>query len=441
MKSVTARITTGLALLVLLWASLPALAEDVLRVEITSGVDEAEPVAVVPFTWEGEGDAPEDVAEIIRQNLERSGYFRPLERAELPDEPEQGDSIDFAPWRDAEADNLIVGRIREAEDDGLDILFQAFDVYTGNQVLGYRVPVRADRLRRAAHEISDRIYEELTGEPGAFNTRIAYVQRDHQDDRERFYLVVADSDGENPRRIMESPEPIMSPAWSPDGERLAYVSFESGYSEVFVQELASGERESVSRQPGINGAPSFSPDGEHLALTITTGSGGPNLHILDLASGEKEQITHSRAIDTEPAWYPDGDRLAFTSDRGGAPQIYTVSASGGSVSRLTFEGNYNARPAISPAGDKLAVLHQGPNGFQIGLQDLERRSFVLLTEGGDDESPSFAPNGRMIIHAARRDGQGVLATASTDGRVRQVLAVADGEVREPAWSPHLEPVR
>lgn len=439
MKHVIARTAVGLLALGLSWAWTAAHAEDVLRVEITSGVDEAEPVAVVPFIWEGEGEAPEDVAGIIHRNLERSGYFRPLERDALPAEPEQGESIDFAPWRDADADNLIVGRVRAGADDQLEILFQVFDVYTGDQLLGYRVPARGDRLRRVAHEISDRIYEELTGEPGAFNTRIAYVQRDRDGDRERFSLVVADSDGENPRRIMESPEPIMSPAWSPDGDRLAYVSFENGQSEVFIQELATGERQSVSRQPGINGAPSFSPDGERLALTITTGRGGPNLHVLDLASGEKRQITHSRAIDTEPAWYPDGDQLAFTSDRGGAPQIYTVPASGGRVSRLTFEGGYNARPALSPEGDQLAVLHQGPNGFQIALQDLERRSFVLLTEGANDESPSFAPNGRMIIHAARRDGRGVLATASTDGRVRQVLAVQDGEIREPAWSPYLDP--
>ena len=416
----------------------PVAADDVLRVEITSGVDAAEPVAVVPFVWEGAGDPPEDVAGIISANLERSGYFQPLERAAMPEEPGEGDDVDLDRWREVEADNIVIGRIRETDGDRLEIRFQVLDVYTGDQVLGYRVPARADRLRRAAHEISDRIYEELTGDPGAFNTRIAYVQVERRNERKRFHLLVADSDGENPRRIMGSPQPIMSPVWSPDGRRLAYVSFENGHSEIFIQELATGERQSVSSRPGINGAPSFSPDGSRLAMTLTTGAGGPNIHVMDLETGELTQLTENRAIDTEPTWFPDGERLAFTSDRGGAPQVYAVGTEGGSVQRLTWDGGYNARPVIAPNGQRMAVVHRGADGFQIGLQDLERRSFQLLTAGANDESPSFAPNGRMLIHAAREDGRGVLAAASTDGRVRQTLAMRDGEVREPAWSPRLD---
>ncbi|MEA5444223.1 Tol-Pal system beta propeller repeat protein TolB [Gammaproteobacteria bacterium AB-CW1] len=428
-------------LILLLWLFAPAVwADEVLRVDITSGVDAAEPVAVVPFAWEADGEAGQDVAAIIAANLERSGRFRPLSRDELPARPGIEGRPSFSEWREAEADNLIVGEVRQSG-DRLDIRFRVYDVHRGEQVLGYSLPARADRLRRAAHQISDMIYERLTGDPGAFNTRLAYVQVERRNGRERFHLVVADSDGENPRQIMSSSHPIMSPAWSPDGERLAYVSFENRRSEIFVQELRTGQRQSVSARDGINGAPAFSPDGKRLAMTLSVGDGGPDIHVLDLESGEFTRVTRSRAIDTEPAWFPDGDRLAFTSDRGGAPQIYSVGVDGGQLRRLTFDGNYNARPMVSPDGRRLAMIHRGAQpGFRIAVQDMERRGLTVLGEGNSDESPSFAPNGAMIIYASRSNGQGVLSAVSTDGRVRQRLGSGESNVREPAWSPRLDAV-
>nr|WP_253447525.1 Tol-Pal system beta propeller repeat protein TolB [Natronospira proteinivora] len=425
--------------LVLCLLSLPVSA-DVLRVDITSGVDAAEPVAVAPFQWTGSGELDEDVAEILRDNLRRSGRFDPLAVSDMPERPGLDTTPSFSQWRGAGVDNLIVGEIRE-DGDRLDIRFRVFDVHRGEQLLGYSLPTRPDRLRRAAHQISDMIYERLTGQAGAFNTRLAYVQTEHRGDRERFHLVVSDSDGFNPRRILSSPQPIMSPTWSPSGDRLAYVSFENRRSEIFVQELSSGERESVSAQDGINGAPAFSPDGRYLAMALSTGEGGPDLHVLDLDNGELQRLTRSRSIDTEPVWFPDGDRLAFTSDRGGAPQIYSVNRDGSNVRRITFDGNYNARPTLSPDGRYMAMIHRGDQpGFRIAVHDFERRRLRVVGEGRSDESPSFAPNGAMIIYAARENRQGTLAAVSTDGRVRQSLGASEGNVREPAWSPRLDSV-
>lgn len=427
--------------LLALAALAPVRADDVLSVDITSGVDAAEPVAVAAFEWQGEGEPPGDVAAIIADNLRRSGRFEPLDRGDFPESTSIDREPEFRKWDDMGADNMVIGEVRPAGDDRIEIRFRVFDVYRGEQILGYSLPTRPDRLRRAAHQISDMIYERLSGEPGAFNTRLAYIQAERRDGGRRYHLVVSDSDGRNPSRILTSPRPIMSPAWSPDGERLAYVSFENERSEIFVQDLDSGERRSVSVRDGINGAPAFSPDGKRLALTLSAGSGGPDIHVLDLESGDLTRVTRSRAIDTEPAWFPDGERLAFTSDRGGAPQIYSTSVDGGDLRRLTFDGSYNARPILSPDGSKLGMIHQGAQGgFRIAVQDLERRGLSVLGEGGSDESPSFAPNGAMIIYAAREGGRGVLATVSTDGRVRQRLGSQDTDVRDPAWSPRVDRV-
>lgn len=414
---------------------------DVLNVDITSGVDAAEPVAVAPFRWEGGDDLSEDVAAIIADNLRRSGRFAPLDRDELPAVDGIDQAPDFGRWEELGADNMVVGEIR-SRDDRLEIRFRVFNVYRGEQILGYSLPTRPDRLRRAAHQISDMIYEQLTGEPGAFNTRLAYVQTETRSGGgKRYHLVVSDSDGHDPRRIMSSPMPVMSPAWSPDGDRLAYVSFENRRSEIFIQNLDTGERRSVSSRDGVNGAPAFSPDGRRLAMALSAGSGGPDIHVLDLDSGDMTRVTRSRAIDTEPAWFPDGDRLAFTSDRGGAPQVYAVGTEGGRVDRLTYDGRYNARPILSPDGKRLGMIHQGANGeYRIAVRSLDRRNLTVLGEGPYDESPSFAPNGAMIIYAAREGNRSHLATVSTDGRVRQTLGRRNVDVRDPAWSPRLDRV-
>jgi TolB protein len=281
------------------------------------------------------------------------------------------------------------------------------------------------------------IFEKLTGIPGAFSTRIAYISVSREDDKDLYRLVVADADGANPAVVAESTQPLMSPSWSPDARRLAYVSFEGRRSGIYVQELATGERKVVSRNPGINGAPAFSPDGRWLALTLSGEDGNLDVYVLNAATGQKRRLTRNSAIDTEPAWSADGTQVYFTSDRSGGPQIYRVAADGsGSAQRVSFEGSYNARPRVSPDGNSLAVVHNDRGNYRIALLDLERNTTQVLSDGRQDESPSFAPNGSMIIFATRQGGRGVLAAVSTDGRVKQSIASAAGDVREPVWSPY-----
>jgi TolB protein len=318
------------------------------------------------------------------------------------------------------------------------VRFQLFDVYRGEQITGYSIPTTARDLRATAHQIADIVYETLTGQPGAFATRIAYVtsQRD-TDGGERVVLEVADADGYDPQTIVSSTEPLMSPAWSPDGRRIAYVSFEKRQPSVWVQEVFTGRREKIASFKGINGAPAWSPDGRQLALTLSK-DGNPDIYVMDLARRSLRRITDHWAIDTEPAWSPDGRHLVFTSDRGGAPQIYRVAAGGGSAERVTFEGGYNARPSYSPDGRQLAVVTRVNGRYRIAVIELQTGAMRVLSDGSLDESPSFAPNGSMIIYATREQGRGVLAAVSTDGRVRQRLGFQSGDVREPDWSPYYQ---
>lgn len=418
------------------WLSIPASWAQ-LTIEISRGVSEAVPIAVVPFRYDGKGEVPLDLAALIGGDLNRSGRFAPIDRSDMISQPTRAREVNFTDWRLLKTDYVIIGEVVE---DGLDrysLRFQVFDVFRGTQVLSYQMPATAGNMRAVGHRAADMIFEELTGIPGAFSTRVAYVSVIRQDDRDLHRLVVADADGANPAVIAESTQPLMSPAWSPDGRRLAYVSFEGNRSGVYIQDLASGRRQQASASPGINGAPSFSPDGRWLALTLSGTDGNLDVHILNPATGQKRRLTTNPAIDTEPVWSTDGTEIYFTSDRSGGPQIYRVPADAtGKPRRVTFEGSYNARPRLSADGRILAVVHNDRGNYRIAVVDLKRKTTQVLSDGRQDESPSFAPNDSMIIYATRRGGRGVLAAVSTDGRVRQNIASAAGDVREPVWSPY-----
>lgn len=427
-----------LALLTLLLAAGTAQAR--LSIEITGGMEGALPIAVVPFDWQGPGPVPEAIGDIVAADLRRSGAFAPLAEGRLPARPHQGRDVKFQRWRGAGMENLVVGRLVRKEQGRYEVRFQLFDVLSGEQLTGYSIQAEAGELRRVAHQISDIVYEELTGKRGAFDTHIAYVTVVRDGGEPRYKLAVADADGRNEQVILTSKQPLLSPAWAPNGRELAYVSFEAGHSQVFVQSVASGERRMVADFKGINGAPSWAPDGERLAL-VSSRTGDPEIYVMDLAGEKTVRITRHYGIDTEPDWAPDGGSLLFTSDRGGRPQIYRVdvgrSGAQGQPERLTFEGRYNARGSFSPDGKRIAMVHGDGGRFRIGVLNLETGALRVLTDTRLDESPSFAPNGSMVIYATEVDGRGVLEVASVDGRAHQRLRLQGGDVREPAWSPFM----
>jgi TolB protein len=422
-----------LLLVALLWV--PS-AQAKLEIEIIKGHASALPIAVVPFQWRASGYPPiTSVTDVVSQDLYRSGLFKPVDEADMAERPVDAESIRFGTWRLLKTDYIVIGRVNNAPDgNGYDIVYQLFDVHTQERLLSQITSVGLGDLRFGAHRVADAIYEKLTGVPGAFSTRIAYVSATRDGERQHFELVVADADGFNPQSIVGSPEPLMSPSWSPDGERLAYVSFEKGNSAIYVQHVSTGARELISSGKGINGAPAFSPDGRFLALTLSR-TGNPEIHIRDMGTGALRQLTDHWAIDTEPAWSPDGRNIYFTSDRGGKPQVYRVAAGGGTAERITLEGEYNARATVAPDGRSIAVAHGQGNEYRIGVWDLENERMRILTPGVLDESPSFAPNSSMILYATREGDRGVLSAESADGNVRQRLILSEGDVREPAWSP------
>lgn len=428
-----------LSLLTLLLLSFAASAQERgLDIDIIGGNASALPITVVPMPYQGSAGAPQtDVASVVRADLERSGSFRTLPEASIVERPTRGGEIQYPTWRALKQNYLVVGRVVDAGDGGYRVEYELFDVAKQERLLGLAMTARANAMRDVAHQMADAIYEKILGIPGAFWTRIAYVTASGAGKGARYALMIADSDGFNPQTVVRSSEPLLSPSWSPDGRRLAYVSYEGGNSAVFIQDITTGARQKVSGFRGINGSPSFSPDGGRLALTLSR-SGNPEIYVMDIASRQLRQLTNQSSIDTEPVWSPDGATLYFTSDRGGRPQIYQVPASGGSASRVTFEGSYNASPKISYDGKKIAVAQGSGNTYRIALMDRSLGSprWSTLSPGSLDESPSFAPNASMVLYAAREGGRGVLYAVSADGRVRQRLVLADGDVREPAWSPY-----
>ena len=407
-----------------------------LVVEITRGQSDAVPIAVVPYGVEGQPAPTLDVADVIAADLKRSGRFAPLEKRDIIDRPTSGDQIRFQDWKYLKSDFITVGKVTADGPDRFAVQFELYNVLNGQRLLGQRIPTAARDLRATAHRVADLIFQQLTGIPGAFSTRIAFLNVENAAPNQRYKLIVADADGENQQVIANSAEPLMSPAWSPDGQNLAYVSFESKSAAIYVQTLRSGERRRVSARAGINGAPAWSPDGRTLALTLSRKDGDVDVYTLDLASQMLTRVTFDPGIDTEPAWSADGKKIYFTSDRAGGPQIYEIDVSDPRTPRrVSFDGSYNARPRVSPDGKLLAVVHQEGGNFRIAVIDLASRATQVLTQGRQDESPSFAPNGATIIYATQDRGRGVLATSTVDGRVQQRLAASTGDVREPVWAP------
>lgn len=413
-----------------------AQSRDLLEIRITQGVEGALPIAIVPFDWQGDGSPPENVSTVVASDLRRSGRFAPLPAADLPARPAAFSDVNFKDWRLLGVDNLVIGQVKQIAPDNYAVEFRVIDVVTAKQLAGFRIPTTGENLRLTAHHVSDLIYEAILKMKGAFATRIAYITVEKLGGkRSRYQLQIADSDGYNARTILESPEPLLSPAWSPNGNRIAYVSFEDRNSAIYVQDIRTGKREKVAFGRGINSAPSFSPDGRRLAMTRSA-DGNPDIYVMDLDTRKTRRLTTHPAIDTEARWKPDGRHLVFTSDRGGGPQIYEIAVDGGQPRRLTFNmGNYNARASLSPDGKTMAVVNGGDKGYRIALVDLEKDRFDVLTDARLDESPSFAPNGAMIIYATMGSKGTELAAVSADGRVKQRLALQKGEVREPAWGP------
>lgn len=407
-----------------------------LRIEITDYAGKQTPVAVVPFGFEGEGaEQPYDIAEVIAADLRRSGRFDPIPEGNMLQRPTSGVEIDFEDWSILGVEAIVIGKVTQTGANAYSVQFQLYDVFGREQLVGYRMPASRGTMRRVAHRAADMIYEKLTGIPGVFGTKVAYVTAQGRNEDRQYSLVVADADGENEYTIMESSDPIMSPAWSPDSRRLAYVSFEGSVSTIFVQTLRTGNRIKVSSRAGINGSPAFSPDGRKLVLTLGGVDGNLDIHVLDLSSRELTRLTTNRAIDTEGTWAPDGSHIYFTSDRSGGPQVYRVPVDGGAAQRITFEGSYNARPRLSPDGKKLALVHLDRGNYRIAVLDLERRDLLVLSTGSQDESPSFAPNSDTLIYATRQSRNGVLETVTADGLIRQRVSSGQGDVREPVWSP------
>ncbi len=398
------------------------------RVEV-SGVGLTQfPFSVVAFR--GNDAASQNIAAIVRADLERSGQFRFVEPiAGALDETARPD---LTPWREKGTDSLLTGSVSRLADGRFDVRFRLWDAVRGQDLGGLSYPVSAQDLRLAAHRIADHVYEKVTGEKGVFSTRIAYVSKAGQ----RYSLWVADADGENARAALSSPEPIISPSWAPGGSQLAYVSFEARKPVIYAHDVATGKRRLLANFRGSNSAPSWSPDGRQLVATLSI-SGNAQVYAVGANGGEPQRLTQTDSIDTEPVFSADGKTIFFVSDRGGSPQIYRMGAQGGAAQRVTFAGNYNISPSPSPDGRWLAFISRVGGAFRLHVMELSSGNVTALTDTSADESPSFAPNGRMIIYATRDRGQEALMTTTLDGRIKTRLGGAQGDIREPEWGPFL----
>ncbi len=416
--------------LLLVFAVLPARAQ--LTIEIVGGAGSALPLAIVPF--ENESSYPLGISGIVGADLQRSGLVRLVDSAGVTPRPYRAEDVQPAAWRARRADAVVVGAMRPLGDGRVEVRFALVDVVKGTLLTSMSYTVAPSQFRHTAHRIADAIYEKLTGDPGVFSTRIAYITKQGS----RYQLLVADADGADPQPVVTSNEPLLSPRWSPDGTRIAYVSFESRKPVVYVQSLGTGARQAVANFRGSNSSPAWSPDGRRLAVTLTK-DGGSQVYLMNADGSGSSRVLSSPGIDTEAMFTPDGGALLFTSDRGGTPQIYRASLGSGAVERMTFEGSYNVSPRPLPDGKGFVFVRRDGGRFQVAIMDYATRQVQVLTDGPSDESPSVAPNGKLIIYASNAGGRGILAAVSSDGRVKQRLVAPAADVREPAWGPFRNP--
>ncbi len=399
-----------------------------LTIDITTSGGRQIPIAVMPLS--GEGSQPQSVSEVVGADLARTGLFRLVNTVGISPVPTEPSQVNFGDWTTRNAEALVIGKVEAQGEGRVEVRFRLFDVQKQAQLASYSYVVAPAQLRATAHRIADLVYERLTGDKGVFSTKITYVVKRAG----RYELQVADADGFNAQSVLASQEPIMSPSWSPDGSRLAYVSFDQKKPVVMVQNLAQGTTRAVANFRGNNSAPAWSPDGRFLAVALSK-DGLTQIYRIPATGGDPERLTDSPGIDTQPAFSPDGQSIAFTSDRGGSPQIYRMAAGGGPAQRITFEGTYNVGPRFSPDGKAIAYVQRDGGRYRIATMELANGQVQVLTEGALDDSPSFAPNGKMILYEAQSGGRGQLAAVSGDGRVRQRLTSAAGDVQDPAWGP------
>lgn len=416
---------------------LPAQAK--LMIEITQGVDNPTKMAVSPFSWSGSDILAEDVSAIIHANLERSGMFNMLAAGDMLSHPDKADDVFYRDWRALDREYLLIGRM-QPQGEKIEVYYQLFDVIRQQSIMTYRLSANKTGLRDLAHKISDQVFEKITNIPGAFSTKLLYVSaKNLGKNKYNYQLYISDADGERAKRVLNSDEPILSPAWSPDAKQIAYVSFEDGKKPaIWRQDLASGKREKLTSFPGINSSPAWSPDGKSMAFTLSK-DGSPDIYVMELATKKIRKVApHDFAIDTEPQWSTDGQSIIFTSNRGGQPQIYSVDIHSNRVQRLTYQGSYNAKARVMPDGSGLIVVHKTHQGqYRIARYDLDKNRLFVLTDTYLDEAPSIAANGSMIMYATKRGEQGILAAVSIDGRIRFDLPSQGRDVREPVWSPYL----
>jgi TolB protein len=405
-----------------------------LRIEVTQGVDNAVRVGVVPFKYPPRTSLPESVHEIVDANLTLSGRFETLPVKQMLSLPTRAENVLARDWRLLGVEYLVMGEMERME-YGFRLRFELFNVFKQSVVLRQVIEGTEEELRDMAHYVGDEVFEALTGIPGAFATRIMYVTADGPVENRLFKLNIADADGHRRQTVLSSSEPVLSATWSPDGNKIAYVSFENaGRPGIYIRDLQSGLVQQITNFAGLNGAPSFSPDGKQLAMVLSK-DGNPDIYVLNLENRRLRRITRHYGIDTEPSWRADGQAIVFTSNRGGKPQIYQMQLSDLSIERLTFEGDYNAKASLLPDGSGLIMVHRREGIFHIALLNLQRGRLTVLTETALDESPSIAPNGSMLIYATQVNGEGILAAVSIDGGVKFNLPSSEGDVREPAWSP------